>query len=203
MSRFILPLCAACVIAPSLVSAFDEATDGNNSLKNATRKELIEKITSLELELAKLKSEQKQRSTQQQALTNWLTYTAPLTGQVSPGPTPLPPGIFALPSYPAPNADGSHDLSMPNANRAPLSDMPKGTKSGQFNGMTVYLVPCSTEAPATSASVRTTPGQTSPHGVGNHHYAKPSYRQQWSEIQRNLTEKPLPMKTSSAAPLSP
>ena len=59
MLRVILPLCVVCVIAPNLVGAFDETPDREESLKQATREELLQKITSLELELARLKSEQK------------------------------------------------------------------------------------------------------------------------------------------------
>ena len=142
MSRFILPLCVACVFALSLVGAFDETPDGNNSLKNATREELLEKIISLELQLEKLKSQQKQRSTQQQALTNWLTYTAPLTREAPPVRTPMPLWMFAWPSYPEPNVDGSHYPAMPNAHQGQVSDLPKGVKARPFSGVTVYNIPC-------------------------------------------------------------
>ena len=202
MSRFILPLCAACVIAPSLVGAFDETPDGSSSLKNATREELLQKITSLELELAKLQ----QKLTAQQALSKWLTYTTPSTSQVPPAPTPLPPGIFAWPSYPAPDTDGSHSPAIPNTNRALLSDMPKGTSARQFNGMTVYMVPCQSESPSSATVTQSAPIQTNPknpHGVGNHRYRKPDVWQQWTDFQWSLTDKPVPMKTSSAAPLRP
>lgn len=167
MSRFLLPLCAACVIAPSLVSAYDETTDANNSLKNATREELLEKITSLELELAKLKSQQqKHRSTQQQALTNWLTYTAPVPGKVSPVPTPLPPGMFAWPSYPDPNADGSHYPSMPNTYMNSVSGMPKGTTPRRFKGMTIYLIPCNNGQSVLWSTIPTVPAPNVPNVAG-------------------------------------
>ena len=112
------------------------------SLKNATRKELLAKIADLEQQLTDLKSQQKKRVSQYEALSKQLTYTMPVIRQALPVPAPRPLGILKRREYQDPTANGLHSPSMPNVLRDPLSDMPKGTSARQFNGMTIYNVPC-------------------------------------------------------------
>ena len=57
-----------CVTVFGVVGAFEEISNWNGSSRHATYEEPLEKITSLELELARLKSKQKKRSIQQEAL---------------------------------------------------------------------------------------------------------------------------------------
>lgn len=166
MTRFILMLFAACAIGTGVASALDDAATENESLKSATRKELLAKIANLEQQLTELKSQQKQRDVRYEAASKHLTYRAPLTGQ-TPVPTPLPPGIFALPEYQDTRNNGRQYPKMPNAHRDPLSDMPKGTSARQFNGMTVYNVPC------TYRSVNGAPEYASPATVTSQPGANP------------------------------
>ena len=142
MARFTLILFAACAIGTGVASALDDAVVKKESLKNATRKELLAKIADLEQQLTDLKSQQKQRNSQHESLAKWLTYTAPLTGQVSPVPTSLPPGTLTWPSYSDPNSAGSHYPAMPNAYQEQSLDLPKGVTARPFNGVTVYNIPC-------------------------------------------------------------
>jgi hypothetical protein len=156
MTRFILMLSAACAIGTGVASAIEDPAAGKESLKNATRKELLAKIANLEQQLTELKSHQKPRVLQYEATPKHLTYTAPLAGQALPVPTPRPLSIFRRHEYQGPTADGLHSPAMPNVYRDPLSDMPKGTSARQFNGMTVYNVPC------TFRTVNGTPEYASP-----------------------------------------
>lgn len=142
MARFTLILFAACAIGTGVASALDDAVVKKESLKNATRKELLAKIADLEQQLTDLKLQQKKRVSQYEALSKQLTYTVPVTGQALPVPTPRPLGILKRREYQDPTANGLHSPSLPNVLRDPLSDMPKGTSARQFNGMTVYNVPC-------------------------------------------------------------
>ncbi len=142
MARFTLILFAACAIGTGVASALDDAAVKKESLKHATREELLAKIANLEKQLTDLKSQQKKRVSQYETLSKQLTYTMPVTRQALPVPAPRPLGILKRREYQDPTANGLHSPAMPNVLRDPVSDMPKGTSARQFNGMTVYNVPC-------------------------------------------------------------
>ena len=142
MARFTLALFVACAVGTGFATAFDETSDRNDPLKDATRKELRMKIRQLELEVARLKSEQKKLAAKQAAMPVWWNLTTIRSNQASSIPPQLPPGLLDLPEYHGLGHDGSHDPAMPNVYRNPISDMPKGTTARQFNGMTIYNVPC-------------------------------------------------------------
>lgn len=148
MARFTLTLVVACAIGTGFATAFDEAGDGIDSLKNATPAELRAKIRELELEVARLKSEQKNQAAQQAPLPMWWNLSTTRSDQASPVSPQLPPGLFVppglldLPQFHDFGGNGSQYPTMRNAARNPTSDMPKGTTARQFNGMTIYNVPC-------------------------------------------------------------
>jgi hypothetical protein len=142
MARFTLTLFVVCAIGTGFATAFDEAADRQDPLKDATSDELRAKIKELEIEVAHLKSEQRKQAAQQAALPMWWNLTTTRTDQALPVPPQLPPGLLDLPEYQGLGADGSRYPAMPNAYRNPISGMPKGTSARQFNGMTIYNVPC-------------------------------------------------------------
>jgi hypothetical protein len=142
MARFTLALFVACAIGTGFATAFDEASDRNDPLKDATREELRIKIKQLELEIAHLKFEQKKLAAQQKVLPKWWNLTTTRGDQASPVPPQLPPGLLDLPEYQGLGTNGSRYPAPPNIYRNPISDMPKGTTARQFNGMTIYNVPC-------------------------------------------------------------
>jgi hypothetical protein len=215
MARFTLILFAACAIGTGVASALDDAAARKQSLENATREELLAKIANLEQQLTELKSQQKQRVSQYEAISKQLTYTVPFTGQALPVPPPRPLGILRRREYQDSTANGLHAPAMPNAHRDPLSDMPKGTSARQFNGMTVYNVPCTYRTvngvpeyagsagvaalPSVGAEIEAIREAESKHQIELQRF----YQRKNSSIQRNRTEKPLPMNTSSAASLRP
>lgn len=186
MARFTLALLAACAIGTGIASAYDEATTDKHSLESATRKELLAKIAQLEEQLADLKS-QKQQATQQQSLSKWLTFTAPLNGQNSPISTPLPQGIFALPEYPNSGSDGGHSPVLPASNREPASNIPKGASARQFNGMTVYNIPC------TYRTVNRVPEYAGPAAVASRPSIDPAHSLEF-RLKRQLELQPFPQR---------
>jgi hypothetical protein len=102
MARFTLALFVACAIGTGFATAFDEASDRNDPLKDATREELRIKIKQLELEIAHLKFEQKKLAAQQKVLPKWWNLTTTRGDQASPVPPQLPPGLLDLPEYSGP-----------------------------------------------------------------------------------------------------
>ena len=215
MARFTLALFVACAIGTGFATAFDEASDRNDPLKDATREELRIKIKQLELEVAQLKFAQKKLAAQQTVLPKWWNLTTTLGNQASPVTPQLPPGLFDLREYQSLGTDGSHYPTMPNTNRTPLSDMPKGTSARQFNGMTVYNVPCTDRTVNGVPEYAGSTGVAPPPSVGaaldvirqaeskRQLELQRFYQRKNSSIQRKRTEKPLPMNTSSAASLRP
>ena len=142
MARFTVALFVACAIGTGFATAFDEAVDRNDPLKDATSEELRAKIRELELEVAHLKSEQKKQANPQTVLPNWWNLTTTRSDQASPISSQLPPGLLDLPQFHGLGGDGSQYPATRNAARNPISDMPKGTTARQFNGITIYNVPC-------------------------------------------------------------
>jgi len=142
MARCTLALFVACAIGTGFATAFDEASDRNDPLKDATREELRAKIRELELEVAHLKSEQKKQANPQTVLPKWWNLTTTRSDQASPISSQLPPGLLDLPEYHGLGHDESHDPAMPNVYRSQLSDLPKGVTARSFNGVTVYNIPC-------------------------------------------------------------
>ncbi|MGZ0174624.1 MAG: hypothetical protein ACKVHE_34410 [Planctomycetales bacterium] len=142
MARFTLMLFVACTIGTGFASAFDQAPNGKDPLKDATPDEFRAKIKELELEVAHLKSEQRKQAAQPAAIPVWWNLTTTRNNQALPVPPQLPPGLLDLPQFHGLGGDGSQYPATRNASRNPISDMPNGTTARQFNGMTIYNVPC-------------------------------------------------------------